>query len=81
MFIDAVVIDTDSDNIKKDADKFFGDHITILDRPKALYGDFISMNSIIEYDLSNLLNYNHFIQTHSTNPLLNTKTVDNAIQK
>jgi len=38
------------------------------------------MNEIIKYDLSQLEG-EHFLQTHSTNPLLRAKTIDSAIEK
>lgn len=79
-YIEMVVVDTDSVSIKEDIKKDFGDEVIIIDRPKALHGDFISMNAIIEYDLSRLEG-EHFIQTHSTNPLVRTATIDAAIEK
>lgn len=79
--IKKVVIDTDSKLIIKEAIKAFNDKIQIINRPSTIQGDFVSMNTIIEYDLSILKNDNHFLQTHSTNPLLKTATIDNAIEK
>ena len=58
--------------------KIFTD-VTIIDRPEELCGDFVSMNRIIEYDLSQLPG-EHFLQTHSTNPLLTVETLNNAIE-
>jgi CMP-N-acetylneuraminic acid synthetase len=46
-----VAIDTDSEAIAADAVKHF-DRVTIIDRPKAIRGDFVSMNAIIAHDLS-----------------------------
>lgn len=80
-YIERVVINTDSENIKNDAVKNFGDKILLIDRPKKIQGDFVSMNNIIEYDLNILDGYNHFLQTHSTNPLLKTETLNSAIEK
>lgn len=78
-FIDYVVINTDSDVIAKDATEAFGEKVKIIDRPEGIQGDFVSMNDIIKYDLSQLPG-THFIQTHSTNPLLLTDTLDEGIQ-
>lgn len=78
-FIDFVVINTDSDIIAEDAKNTFGDKVKIIDRPEEIQGDFVSMNDIIKYDLSQLEG-THFIQTHSTNPLLLTDTLDEGIQ-
>ena len=79
-YIENVVINTDSDIIAKDAKETFGDKIIIIDRPDNIQGDFVSMNNIIEYDLSQL-DGDYFLQTHSTNPLLRTETIDKAIEK
>ena len=54
------------------------DRVKIIDRPEEIRGDFVSMNPIIAYDLSQLPG-EHFLQTHSTNPLLTTKTIDKGI--
>lgn len=79
-YIESVVINTDSDVIAKDAKENFGKKVIIIDRPKEIQGDFVSMNNIILYDIQQL-DDEHFLQTHSTNPLLRTKTIDNAIEK
>jgi CMP-N-acetylneuraminic acid synthetase len=73
-----VAIDTDSEAIAADAVKQF-DRVTIIDRPEAIRGDFVSMNAIIAHDLS-VLPGEHFLQTHSTNPLLTASTVDRAVE-
>lgn len=78
-FIEYVVIDTDSQTIAKDAKEKFGDKVVIIDRPVEIRGDYVSMNNIIKNDL-NHLESEHFIQTHSTNPLLKTQTINNAIE-
>ncbi|TDT68507.1 CMP-N-acetylneuraminic acid synthetase [Allofrancisella inopinata] len=78
-YIDKVVINTDSDVIAKDAKDNFGDRVIIVDRPVAIQGGDVSMNIIIGYDL-NILEGEHFLQTHSTNPLLKSETIDKAIE-
>ncbi len=80
VYIDKIVIDTDSERIANDAKKHFGDKIIIIDRSVSIQGDFVSMNDIIESDLSQLEG-EHFIQTHSTNPLLRHATIDKAIEQ
>jgi CMP-N-acetylneuraminic acid synthetase len=77
-YVTEVVIDTDNEAIAADATKHF-DLVNIIDRPEAIRGDFISMNTIIAHDLS-VLTGEHFLQTHSTNPLLTSATVDRAIE-
>lgn len=79
-YIESVVINTDSDIIAKDAKEHFGDKITIINRPKEIQGDFVSMNDILAYDLSKL-DGQYFLQTHSTNPLLKSSTIDEAVEK
>ena len=79
-YIDIVVIDTDSEVIAKDIREHFEGSVIIIDRPEKIQGDFVSMNEIIAYDL-NTVTGRHFIQTHSTNPLLKTETINKAIEK
>jgi CMP-N-acetylneuraminic acid synthetase len=76
-YIEKIVINTDSDYIAEDVQRHFG-RVQIIDRPEEIQGDFVPMNQIIAYDLEQL-DSEHFLQTHSTNPLLQTKTVDKAI--
>jgi len=77
-YIDKVVINTDSDIIKEDALKNF-ERVVIVDRPMEIRGDFVSMNDIIAYDLRQIEG-DHFLQTHSTNPLLQSSAIDLAIE-
>ena len=66
--------------IKKSIQKNFKKKVDILNRPSRLCGDLISMNKIIEYDISRI-KADIFLQTHSTNPLLSVSTIDNALKK
>ncbi len=77
-YVNQVIINTDSDVIRKDATKYF-QKIKIINRPQALLGDFVPMNDIIAYDISQS-NAEHFLQTHSTNPLLSTGRINKAIE-
>jgi len=77
-YIDKVAINTDSEKIAKDTKENFG-NIVVINRPKNIQGDFVSMNLIICYDLSQLTG-EHFIQTHSTNPLVSVRTFDRGIK-
>jgi CMP-N-acetylneuraminic acid synthetase len=77
-YLNKIYINTDSEWIANDvADNF--PHVQIINRPQSLCGDFVSMNKILEYDLS-LIEGELFLQTHSTNPLLKTETIDRAIE-
>jgi len=77
-YIDNAVINTDSDIIKEDTLKNF-ERVVIIDRPQKIQGDFVSMNDIIAYDLKRTEG-EHFLQTHSTNPLLQSSSIDLAIE-
>ena len=79
-YITKVAINTDSQIIAKDAKATFGDAVIIIDRPVEIQGDFVSMNNIIEYDIEKLEG-EHFLQTHSTNPLLRAETINSAVEK
>jgi len=78
-YISKVIINTDSAAIKEDVKNHFGNNILIHDRPEGIQGDFVSMNKIIAHDVSNC-NADIYIQTHSTNPLLRTSSIDKAIE-
>lgn len=77
-YLNKVYINTDSENIIKDVNKHFPE-VIIINRPTELIGDFVSMNKIIEYDLSQIEG-DFFLQTHSTNPLLTVETIDKGIE-
>lgn len=78
-YIKAIHIDTDSEVIAGDARQHFGERVEIIERPPEICGDFVSMNVIINYDLSRVAG-DYFLQTHSTNPLLTTNTLNRAIE-
>ncbi len=77
--IGAVVINTDSDEIARDAASSFKERVRILRRPAEICGDFVSMNVVIRYDLSQIPG-DLFLQTHSTNPLLKSSTIRRALE-
>lgn len=72
-----VYVDTDSDDIATAVKQFFGG-ARIIGRPDDLKGDAVSMNRILEYDLTQIEG-EHFIQTHSTSPLLKAETIRRGI--
>lgn len=78
-YIEKIAINTDSERIANDVQANF-DFAEIIFRPKEIQGDYVSMNKIITHDLGQLDN-EHFLQTHSTNPLLTVNTVDKAIEE
>lgn len=76
--IKTIIVNTDSDKIANATKKY--PKVVIHMRPVNLCGDMVSMNDIIKYDLSNSEG-EHYIQTHVTNPLLKTATLETAITK
>ncbi len=79
-YISAVVVNTDSENIKNDIQLNFDDRVKIHNRPEEIQGDCVSMNDIIAFDISKI-DATFYFQTHSTNPLLKVESIDNAIEK
>ncbi len=73
----SIIINTDSDRIARYATERFS-KVRIIERPEAIRGDFVPMNTIIAHDLC-VTAGDHFLQTHSTNPLLTRATLDRAI--
>ena len=77
-YVSKIYVDTDSEIIKEKIHEKFG-NVIIISRPKNLIGDTVSMNAIIEYDISQIES-SYFLQTHSTNPLLKTKTIEKSVE-
>jgi len=78
-YVEYVVINTDSKAIAQDASDNF-ERVKIIERPDAIRGDYVPMNDIIAYDLTQI-GSEYFLQTHSTNPLLTTEIIDTAIEQ
>jgi CMP-N-acetylneuraminic acid synthetase len=76
--ISQVVIDTDSSFIMEDGKKHFP-RVKILERAEQLRDGNIPMNEVLLYDMSQV-EADYYFQTHSTNPLLKTKTISRAIK-
>ncbi len=77
--IDQIVVDTDSPVII-DEIKIKFKKVVILERPQHLRADAIPMNEILMYDTGQV-EADFYLQTHSTNPLLKSSTISQAIQK
>ncbi len=75
--VDEIIVETDSDEIE-DSVRSFCD-LTVLRRPRELCGDQVPMNNLIGYTLSQT-DADVFLQTHATNPLLKSETIDDAIE-
>jgi CMP-N-acetylneuraminic acid synthetase len=79
LYVDQVVIDTDSDFIMNDAAEHFPDAL-ILERPAHLRAGEIPMNDVLLNTVTQVP-ADLYLQTHSTNPLLTAPTVDAAVQR
>ena len=76
--IDAIVVDTDSEIIIEGLRVDFP-QVIIIERSAALRADDIPMNDVLLFDTSQVP-ADLYIQTHSTNPLLRSETISNAIR-
>lgn len=76
--IDKIVINTDARSILVANGLVESDRIIIRDRPEEICGDMVSMNLVIQNDIENI-EADHFLMTHTTNPLLSEKTIQGAI--
>jgi len=77
-YVHKIIVNTDSEIISDEAVKLF--NVQAIKRPEFLCGDMVGIQPLIEYDLSHSVGQ-FYLQTHSTNPLLTTKTIDLAIEK
>ena len=77
-YITEIIINTDSEEIAKSAKDNFD--LSIHMRPEHLLTITSNeANLIMEHDLS-ITEGEYFLQTHSTNPLLTTKSIDSSIE-
>lgn len=77
--IDQVVIDTDSPILIEQCDKFFPT-VLVLERPEHLRDGAIPMNDVLLNSI-NQVPSQFYLQTHSTNPILTPKTLNQGIEK
>ena len=75
-YIKEIIIDTDIESILGLTD--INQKVKIVQRPENLRGDYVPFMDIIEYDM-NQTDATLFLQTHATNPILKTSTIDQAI--
>ena len=75
--IDEIVVDTDSEAIMDGVRQHFP-RIQVINRPENLRADDVPMNDILIHDTSQYP-ADFYLQTHSTNPLLQPETVSRAI--
>lgn len=77
--IEKVIINTDARKILSSHGLVESDRIEIRDRKESLCGDFVSMNEIIRDDI-NCVPADTYMMTHTTNPLLTSRTVIKALE-
>jgi CMP-N-acetylneuraminic acid synthetase len=77
--ITEVVIDTDSPTITEQAAEVFPT-VRVIGRPAHLLGGDVPMTAVLQHDAS-LFPSAWYLQTHSTNPLLQRATIDNALDR
>jgi CMP-N-acetylneuraminic acid synthetase len=75
--ITQIVVDTDSSPVIDGLRNNFP-QVLILERPEHLRADTVPMNEILAYDTSQV-EADFYLQTHSTNPLLRSETISNAV--
>lgn len=79
-YIKNVVINTDNiEYFEPYINKSVSGNVIFRSRNKDICGDMVSMNEVIMDDIRNL-QYEHFLMTHATNPLISSDTFDSAIQ-
>ena len=76
--VDRILIDTDSPTIQEQCAEHFPT-VIVIDRPEDLRAGEIPMNRIIEHDLT-FTDSETIVQTHSTNPLLDSAAIEEAIR-
>ena len=76
--ISEILVNTDSPEVISGLQEHFPS-VKVIDRPEHLRADEIAMNEILAYDTAQV-QADFYLQTHSTNPLLKTETISQAIQ-
>ena len=77
--IDKVIIDTDSPIVMEQSAKAFPE-VMVLERPEHLKDGAIPMNDVLLNTIRQVPS-DFYLQTHSTNPLLTSKTLNEGIAK
>ena len=75
--IDAIAVDSDSPIILRGVAAAFP-RVRLIERPVHLRGEHVPMNEVLLHDVSQV-QARYYLQTHSTNPLLQAATVSRAI--
>jgi len=77
--ISLVVINTDARQTLARNGLFDSERVEIRDRKHSICGDFVSMNLVLEDDIS-AVPASAYLMTHTTNPLVSADTIRSAIQ-
>ena len=77
--IDKVVINTDARHILEGNGLVETDRVIIRDRKEELCGDLVSMNLILADDIE-AVPADTYIMTHTTNPLITAKTIEQGLE-
>jgi CMP-N-acetylneuraminic acid synthetase len=77
--IDQIVVNTDSPTIMDGVAERFPD-VRLIERPEELRGGEVPMNDVLMHD-TKVVDADFYLQTHSTNPLLQAETIQAAIQQ
>ena len=76
-FVDQILINTDARKELAEAGLKESSRVVIKDRPESLWGDEVSMNLILQDDLATHP-ADHYLMTHTTNPLLTVESLGTA---
>lgn len=77
--VSSIIVNTDSDELASIARRF--GKARVHERPRELWGHHIPMNAILEWDLNHDAGRGeHYLQTHATNPLLTSVTIERAVE-
>lgn len=72
-----IVIDTDSPTVRESA-RAFGARVRTIDRPEHLRAGTVPMNDVLLHDVTQE-HADLYLQTHATNPLLTSTTIERAL--
>lgn len=78
--IDQIIINTDAREILAENGLVDSDRILIRDRKQEICGDDVSMNIVLADDVANV-DADVYLMTHTTNPLLSSSTIAEAISR
>ena len=76
--VSQIIVDTDSPIIRDGVAERFPS-VRLIDRPEHLRGGDVPTNDILEHDVRTAPS-TYYLQTHCTNPLLKTATIDRAVE-